>query len=314
MSDTPTNAVPELPDDAAAEGAILKRFAPEALEDTPAPEADTAPEAAEGDEAPAEAPEEPEAPKRTLAGDDADVEVPDGEGVRRVPVSELRALLAREAEIATRDTETATALRRANDEGERAVGIMGQMLQQARAEYARYAGVDFALAAQSLPRDAYEQLKADAKEAYGRVQFLEQTGNDFIAQTRANREAAIQAERVRCDQVLAADTDPVVKGWDAKARSETVAYAISQGLSEANANAIVQPAVIKLLRKAALYDKGMKAAAAVKATATSAPKGVMKPGAAAPANATTSAEALSKLRRTGSTDDAAAAILARFGG
>jgi hypothetical protein len=106
-----------------------------------------------------------------------------------------------------------------------------------------------------------------------------------------------------------------IEGWGQPLYNEVVNHAIAAGMNAAQARGVIDPGAIKLMPMAMLYAKGSKAAAekVVKAKTSTAkvlrpsPNGPSKPG------AEKREQALSRLKRTGNEDDAAAAFFSTFG-
>lgn len=277
-------------------------------ESTETEEAPDAPEDAE------ETTEEPSEAEEVFATDDHKVTVKVGDEEHKVAVKDLKRLFGQEASLTKKSQEATEALNRATTEGERAITTLDAMLKRAQDRFEPYKNVDFALAAQRLDEASYRQLKADAQAAFADVNFLQSEANVLLNTVRENRSKAHQEALKKCDEALAADPD--TKGWDSKARDELAAYVISQGLPESFAKSVADPAAIKLIRKAMAHDKGLKAAQTkVKPAAKTAPTTSVRPGSrdATPAGEQRVKEAMSRLRKSGSADDAAAAFAARFG-
>jgi hypothetical protein len=200
-----------------------------------------------------------------------------GEDEHKVPVKDLMRLYGQEAALTRKSQETSEALNRATQEGEKAVTILGALISRAEERAKPYLGIDFNLAAQRLPEDAYKQLRADAEQVFTEVRFLRGEADQFVGQVRQNRAAQHQAELKASDEALGKE----IEGWNAEQRSEVAKYAVQAGLPASYAESIADPAAMKIIRKAMLFDRGAAAAKTqVKPVATSAPKkAALKPGA-----------------------------------
>lgn len=290
--------------------ALLKRFAPEDPEDgqeaTEEPEADT--------EEPSDDPEgeTEEAAEETEASDEATVKIKVGDKEEKVKVSDLKRLWGQEASLTQKSQVLADATKRATDEGEKAVSILSALVTKAEKDFEQYRGVDLPLAAQRLEERAYRQLKADMEGSWNNLQFLKQEGTALLQTVQQNRAMDHRQMMATVDTEMA----KVVPGWTADSRKEVVEYAKSQGLPAAMAEGLADPAAVILVRKAMLFDRGTKAVESkVKPVAASAPGKTTKPGAARATDTSTDKRraAMTKLRSSGSVDDAANAFLARFG-
>ena len=301
-----------LEDDDAVEAALAAKFAgaDEAPQENAAVEGAEAPEA---DEATEETSAETEEATETEAPDEAFVKVKEGDKEHLVKVSDLKRLYGQEASLTRKSQELAEATTRASGETEKAVAIMGALIQKADKHWETmgYDKVDLALAAQRLDERAYRQLKSDMEEAHNQRVFLRQEGNALLSQVRENREAAHREALKTVDARVAEK----VSGWTAESRKEVVAYAKTQGFPDHMAEGISDPAAIMMIRKAMLFDRGQKAVSEkVKPAAASSPSKTIKPGSTTNTTPDKAKEALRRLKRSGSDDDATAAFLARFGG
>jgi hypothetical protein len=284
----------------------------------PSEEAGEGTETTEAPEAPAEAEEEEKSedePKpEKLADDDAMVSIKVGEEEHKVAVKDLKRLWGQETSLMRKAQETAEAHQRASTEGEKAVILLDAMLKRSQQKFAPYSQIDFAKAAIKLDDASYTQLRKDAQEAHAEMMFFQQEADTYLKLVRDNRAKQFEASRKTTDEALA--KDPETKGWDEKARTEVLDYAVAQGLHKDIASQLADPAAFKLIRKAMLYDKGAKAIEdKVKPVAKSSSKVTLKPGARGDtAHSDKQRDALKRLSQSGSRDDAAAAFAARFFG
>lgn len=244
--------------------------------------------------------------------DDAEVEIAVGEETRKVPLKTLKALYSQESEITSRHTAATEAVTRAEAEGEKAVAILGALIAKADKAWEPYANINLSQAAQRLEESAYNQLVADMQAAHNDRVFLRQEADAYLEQVRDNRNKAVTTAMAECDRVLA--EDPATKGWTATQRTEVTDYAVAQGLPKAIATTLSDPAAIKLIRKAMLYDRAKASAAAKVQPAVTAAKKVINAGAAEEGSdpQDKAKAALRRLRDSRSDDDAAAAFAARF--
>lgn len=97
------------------------------------------------------------------------------------------------------------------------------------------------------------------------------------------------------------------KDW-AKSSDEICNFAFSKGVKQETLAKLTDPAMVVLLDKARKYDALQESKVALRAKVQDAPK-VLKPGAPRPINAKT--DAMARLRKSNSLDDAAAAFLSR---
>jgi Flp pilus assembly CpaF family ATPase len=122
----------------------------------------------------------------------------------------------------------------------------------------------------------------------------------------------LKQQAVECVKVLT-DPEKGIKGWNEQTYDELRNFAIDQGLDRGIVNELVDPSAIKLLHAAMMYHKGQKA---MKKTAKvdKTPKKIIK-SSSTETNRKMSgkqSDAMSKLRKSGNTDDAADAFLSRW--
>lgn len=113
-------------------------------------------------------------------------------------------------------------------------------------------------------------------------------------------------KRVEMEKVL----DKQMPGWRGEEGVKFTAYAMENGWKPEEIGSITDPRVVLAIDKARRFDALQKSKEQVKAKAKDAPP-VVKPGAARPRVDQTQ-EAMTRLRKTNSVDDAAAAFLARM--
>lgn len=292
------------------EAVFLKKFA-ETSEETPQEPAETPEETPEERDAEVQEETELEAPEEGLeAPDDAVVKVKVNDKDLEFKVGDLKRLAGQEAELTRKSQEVSAVTKRATEETEKAVALTDAMIQRADKLWTDmgYDKVDLNLAAQRLPENAYKQLKADMEALHGQRRFLREEGGKLVEAHRAARAAEHQKALSTVDANVARD----VPGWTKETRLEVVAYAKSQGLASEIADNLADPSALKVIRKAMLFDKGSAAATKVKPTAVSAPAKTLKPGSVNHTKPDPLKAAKSRLRSSGSLDDAEAVFLARF--
>lgn len=294
---------------AAYEGRVTTEEDPKPSETVETPETEPQ-EPQESDEAD----ESPQEPEESFADDEHLVAIKVGDEDRKVAVKDLKALYDQRESLPAKVKEAEEKVSRANQEGERAVVVLDGLMKRAQERFAPYAKVDFAIAAQRLDEGAYQQLKKDYQEAYAEVNYIQAEADQLLTTIRGNRQAAVQEALKACDTALAAD--PETKGWDQSARKELSDYAVAQGLPKALVETLSDPAAIKLIRKAMAFDRGTKSVKdAVQTVAKTKPKTPIRPGTSDGTSSSSDrarSEAMARLRKSGSMDDAEAAFLARL--
>jgi len=142
---------------------------------------------------------------------------------------------------------------------------------------------------------------------------LQQARQDAVNQAQSvDREIAehrmkdIDAKRAEMDKVLRKE----LKGWGDELGVEITKYALDTGWTREALSSLTDPQVVIALDKARRFDALQKSKETIKAKAKEAPP-VVKPGASRP-SVDKKTEAMSRLRKSGSMDDAEAAFLARM--
>ncbi|WP_458098610.1 hypothetical protein [Roseomonas sp. WA12] len=304
-------------DEAGGDDAFLKNLiGEEAAGDDE--DSDDAEDDAEVEDEPSE--DEPKEPARKpaqakTAEDDAEVEVKVGETAHKVKVSDLKRLFGQEAALTQKSQEVSEARTQALARAEAAQTVLTKALEKAEERFAPYKDMNFLVMSKRVDDATLEQLMQDAQAARADVEFyrteIEKVGQ-AAHQTRVELDTATVAQ---AKATLTADF-PKEFGvaWDDTVYGEIVTFAEAQGLQ--SARQIVDPAVMKLLRMAQLYQKGKEVAKTQVKKVAEQPRRPMRSG-----SGSKSADrgsdgrfdgAMSRLRRTGSAADAEAAFLSRM--
>lgn len=252
---------------------------------------------------------EDDQPKRSL-DDDAVVKIKvDGEEIE-ASVKDLRRLYGQEAALTKKSQAVSAKLKEAEETGAKYVAALGNMLQRAKERAEPYAKIDWLVASKNLSDEELVALRSEAQKVYDDVNFFSQELDGFMQQAQAQRQAMLVEQAKEAVQVLKRD----IPGWNEKVYDDIRNFAITSGLDREVVNNLVDPAAIKMLHMAMLYNKGKQAVTTKK---NKTPKKLVK--------STTSAEvtkkvisgkgqddATAKLRKSGSIDDATEAFLARW--
>lgn len=291
-----------------AEDAFLKNLRKDAEEPKEGEETDEE----TSEEAPAKA--DDEAPAAALASDDHEVEVKVGDATHKVKVADLKRLFGQEASLTTKSQEVAAAREEAVAHATRAKAIVEKAIEKAEANFAQYKDLDFWALSKRMDDESFAQLRKDAQAAHEHLTYLKgeaQAAHNTVAQVSqaAHRDAAQRA--------VAELTNPKspnhIEGWGDAVYNDLMTFAEAKGLK--SARSIVDPAVVKLLHMAHSYEKG-RTLAATKVTKVA--QQPTKPMRAGSSHSTPTPQrrdedsALSRLKRSGSSDDAEAAFLARL--
>lgn len=262
-------------------------------------------DASEGAEGASEAPEEADP-------NDTDVEIEVGEEKKVAKLSELKKLY-RESEALTARTQAATqATQDAETRAALASTALNGLLSRAQERFKPYAELDMLVLAQRMNTEDFEQLRKDAAAAKAEVDYVQHELSGHLRAEQQRQQQSYQAAAAACKAEL---EDPVkgIKGFGPQLYNEMVTFAVAKGLPEASQ--LVSPAALKLVHMAMLYERQQATAKAAEAKLKAAPQKpsrVLKGGQGTPEKSP-SRDALARLRRTGSTDDATDAFLASFG-
>jgi hypothetical protein len=186
-----------------------------------------------------------------------------------------------------------------------------KMLEKANERWKPYSEVDMLVAAKAMETEDFAALRKEAEEAYNDLKFLNEEADAFYKNVQEQQQSQLQEAAKECVKVLAED----IPDWDNKLYNDIRTYAVSQGLDETEVNNYVDPAVIKILNKARLYDAGKQVATVKKKAATT--KKVLR-NSKAPTDdrqrkSQKIAQAKAKLRESGNDlDDIANALLSRW--
>jgi len=247
------------------------------------------------------------------AGDDHLVTVTvDGE-TKRVPVKDLKRLFGQEASLTRKSQEVAAARKAAEQDGERYVLAAGKLIQKAEARFAPFAKIDWMVAQQRLTPDEFSALRTEAKEALEDLNFLKAEADEVLGQAQTARQASFAEAAKESIKVLEAE----VPGWNREVYDKVRAFAVSTGMDANVVNTIIDPAALKMFHMAMRLSELKAKAKAKKATApkATAPKRVVKAStnsAGKIGRIDKAGDAVARLRKSGSDEDAVAALMSRW--
>jgi uncharacterized coiled-coil protein SlyX len=242
--------------------------------------------------------------------DDAMVEVTVNGQTELVSVASLKRLAGQERAFTQKSQQVAEQRKTLDDAIGKNHVILQKMLERANERWKPYSEVDMLVAAKAMETDDFAALRKEAEDAYNDLRFLTEEADTFYANIKQMQQDQLQEAAKEAVRVLQDD----VPGWNNQLYTDIRAYAVSQGLDEAEVNNYVDPAVIKILNKARLYDEGKKVATVKKKQAST--KKVLR-STKAPMDdkmrkTQKAAQAKSKLRQSTDLDDIANALLSRW--
>lgn len=249
---------------------------------------------------------------------DAEVSFKIGDTDTKVRMSELRGLVERRAEAERVLAETTTARASYNEKVQSADLVLAKAVEKAEAKWKPFQDIDWITVRTQLDDNAWNTLRGMAKDAQDEVKFFTEERGALLT---ASREAANQDMARQARSAIAELTGPEdrggITGFDQKLYGEITDYAVTQGMTRERVLGTVDPAAVRLLHKAMMFDRAQKASdtvaqkitkAVLKPTTTQRPAAKGTPS----GNSSSTKDAMSKLAKSGSIDDAANAFMASF--
>ncbi|WP_424133841.1 hypothetical protein [Roseomonas chloroacetimidivorans] len=251
--------------------------------------------------------------ERRIAADDDEVEVKVGDETLKLSVKDLKRLHGQEYAL-NKKSEAVADLRKFNES--KAAFLDKKLdagLERAEKRWKEYEGIDLNLAAADLATGRlseaqYQALKAEMVERWDDLQAARKERSEFrnAVEAERTRDEQERFERVKA-QIIA--KHPNVDELAPKLQR----YVTEQGLTQAEIRQFFHPALFDLMNKARLYDEAQARKPEIKKVVAE-PKKVLKPQTSSTNQRSTKADdAMRDLRRSGSTDDAVKALMARMG-
>lgn len=310
-----------------AEEAFLKRWSTdEATPSGPNEEEDTTPEDPENseggedeeetetnDEGTEEDPDGTDTDEQeaapVVAADDAVVEfVVDGQ-TQRVSVKELKRLAGQEASLTRKSQEIAEYRKNLEAETQRNALVLNKLHQQAVERLKPYQDIDLFTASRELSPEDFKALRAEIQQATNDVRFFEQEMNHLVEAHQAQQAEAKKKEVPEAIKMIRER----IPEWSDSLYNDIRSFAVAEGMAPEVVNEIIDPSAISLIHKAMLYDRAQKSVKGKVQKVAQAPKKVLKKDGISTTTSKPKA-ALDRLAASGEIDDAAAVLLARWGG
>jgi hypothetical protein len=264
---------------------------------------------------------------KVVLKDDFKVKVPVNGVEQEFTIGSLKRLAGQEASLTQKSQEAATKRKELDTSAATQVAALKVLIERAQKRFEPYSKMDI-LALSRDPSISNEELTAlrDAGSAAQQdVHFLTQELGAFTKALQDQRSKELREQAVETVKVLS-EGEKAIPGFSDKMYGEMMQYASSQGVSNDAISELVDPISLSILHKAMLYDRG-----AAKVKQESDPKTKTNKKVKAPKKIVKSItntdegkkklkggkgdkeqEALKKLQRSGSDEDAAAAFAARF--
>jgi hypothetical protein len=264
---------------------------------------------------------------KVVLKDDFKVKVPVNGVEQEFTIGSLKRLAGQEASLTQKSQEVATKRKELDTSAATQVAALKVLIERAQKRFEPYSKMDI-LALSRDPSISNEELTAlrDAGTAAQQdVHFLTQELGAFTKALQDQRSKELREQAIETVKVLS-EGEKAIPGFSDKMYGEMMQYASSQGVSNDAISELVDPISLSILHKAMLYDRG-----AAKVKQESDPKTKTNKKVKAPKKIVKSItntdegkkklkggkgdkeqEALKRLQRSGSDEDAAAAFAARF--
>ena len=280
-------------------------------EETDIPDEDETDQDVQDDDEETEDEDEADDEEAEGVSDDTQIEITVNGKTQLHSVGSLKRLAGQEAAITQKSQQVAEQRKVLEDAiGKNHIAYQ-KMLEAAQERYKPYSEIDMLVAAKAMETEDFAALRKEAEAAHRDLKFLSEEADTFYKDVQGQQQAQLQQAAQECVKVLQDD----IPGWNNQLYNDIRTYAINQGLEENEVNNYVDPAVLKILNKARLYDAGKKVATVKKKAATK--KKVLRNSKAPVGDkqrkAQKIADAKAKLATSGNDlDDIANALLSRW--
>jgi hypothetical protein len=248
-----------------------------------------------------------EAPKAAIADDDMITKVKVGDDELEVSVKDLKRLHGQEKSLTIKSQEVAAQRKALEDKSLQYEASLQRLMEKAQERYKPYAEVDMLVAAKTMSDDDFMQLRRESQMAKEDLDFFTQEASKYAQNVKNEYQKRLQEEASKTIKIL----QERVPDWSQNLYNDVRSYAINQGLTAEVVDTIVEPTAIEMMIKAMRYDQGKKVATQKRVVRKQ--KRVLKSGTSNPTTAKKrQSEAMERLHRTGSTDDATNAFLSKW--
>ena len=174
----------------------------------------------------------------------------DGES-KQASIKDLKRLYGQEASLTRKSQEVAAQRKQAEENIGKTDAIMQKLVQQAEERYKPYSEVDMLLASKSMDDADFAQLRKEAQDAADNLKFVKEEADAFYQDIQNQRQQQMQEAASNAVKVL----QEQIPDWNNQLYDDIRAYAVGQGLSQAEVDNYVDPVVISILHKARLFDQ-----------------------------------------------------------
>jgi hypothetical protein len=257
--------------------------------------------------------EEGERKPKFVDDEESIVKVKVGDTEHEVPVKDLKRLFGQEKALTQKSQEVTAERKTLQDKVAANVAALDVMLQRAKDRFAPYEKINFFALAKdpNISAEEINALQEEARKAKADVEFFGQELENTLKTAQKEQNERMVTAAQEAHKVLS-NPETGIEGWSQPLYDDIRNYAVSQGVPADIINSVTDPVQIKLVHKAMLYDKGIKAAAKAAKVVTT-PKKVIKSASVETTKPTKEKpDAMLRLKRTGSTADAEDAFLSRI--
>ena len=248
-----------------------------------------------------------ETPKAAIADDNMITKVKVGNEELEVSVKDLKRLHGQEKSLTIKSQEVATQRKALEDKSLQYEASLQRLMEKAQERYKPYAEVEMLVAAKTMSDDDFMQLRRESQMAKEDLDFFTQEASKYAQNVKNEYQKRLQEEASKTIKIL----QERVPDWSQNLYNDVRSYAINQGLTAEIVDTIVEPTAIEMMIKAMKYDQGKKVATQKRVVRKQ--KRVLKSGTSNPTTAKKrQSEAMERLHRTGSTDDATNAFLSKW--
>lgn len=254
--------------------------------------------------------QEEEAEEEVELDDDTLIELMvDGES-KQASIKDLKRLYGQEASLTRKSQEVAAQRKQAEENIGKTDAIMQKLMQQAEERYKPYSEVDMLLASKSMDDADFAQLRKEAQDAADNLKFVKEEADAFYQDIQNQRQQQMQEAASNAVKVL----QEQIPDWNNQLYDDIRAYAVGQGLAQAEVDNYVDPVVISILHKARLFDQAKQVTTTKKKrVAKKVLKSKKAPATDAQVKAKRMKDAKAKLRERGNDiDDIADILLSRW--
>lgn len=233
----------------------------------------------------------------------------DGES-KQASIKDLKRLYGQEASLTRKSQEVAAQRKQAEENIGKTDAIMQKLMQQAEERYKPYSEVDMLLASKSMDDADFAQLRKEAQDAADNLKFVKEEADAFYQDIQNQRQQQMQEAASNAVKVL----QEQIPDWNNQLYDDIRAYAVGQGLAQAEVDNYVDPVVISILHKARLFDQAKQVTTTKKKrVAKKVLKSKKAPATDAQVKAKRMKDAKAKLRERGNDiDDIADILLSRW--